>query len=41
MVKIILSCWSYSPQANVLIDNVAPTYQGVSTKTQANAKIEI
>lgn len=33
MVKIILWCSSYSPQANMLLDNMAPTYQAVTQKT--------
>lgn len=37
MVKIILLC--SSSQANALLDNVAPTYQAVNTKTTSKHRV--
>lgn len=38
MVKI-LWCSSYSPQANMLLDNMAPTCQAATQKPQAKCKL--
>lgn len=38
MVKI-LWCSSYSPQATMLLDNMAPTYQAATQKPQAKCKL--
>lgn len=36
---MVLLCSSFSPQANVLLDNVAPTYQAVAGKQQGKRKV--
>lgn len=39
MVQIILACSGYSPEANELLDNVAPSHQAADIKTTSKCKV--